>query len=226
MSFSRFTPVALALLLLGGTARAAPDYSVRTLAQAPPAELHESIRKLLRSTCIQVKDPDGKAIFELWLRATVPVRATEAQVKNGLTYREVPLSTLIGALRFVEERTDYRKQKIPAGVCTLRLALQPVSDDHTNTAPYRDFCLLCSAGDDRSPDLMSARRLQVLSARVGDEHPAVLLLFPGKGATATPKLVDRGKGHRVLLFQLAAQAGEHKATLPMGLTLIGTSAAR
>jgi hypothetical protein len=225
MSFSHCPRAALALLLLAGVTRAA-DYSVTTTAEAPPAELHESIRKLLGGTCIEVKDADGKAIFELWLRATVPVRATEAQVKNGLTYREVPLSTLLGVLRFVEERTDYRKQKIPAGLYTLRLALQPVSDDHTNTAPYRDFCLLCPAGEDRSPDLLTPKRLQELSAKVTDDHPAVLLLFPGSGATATPKLVDKEKGHRVLLLELAAQAGEHKATLPLGLTLVGTSAAR
>ena len=58
--------------------------------------------------------------------------------------------------------TDYRKQKVPAGVYTLRLALQPVSDDHGGTAPYRDFCLLSPAADDRKPDLLSPKALHAL----------------------------------------------------------------
>jgi hypothetical protein len=202
------------------------DYSIQTIADsAPPKELDDSVRKLLGKSCIRLRDADGNLIMELWLRAEVPVNATQAQIKNGLTYREVPVSTLMGALHVLTEITDYRKQKIPAGVYTLRIALQPVSDDHSGKSMYRDFCLLCPASEDKSPELLADKKLYQLSAKVTEEHPGVFMLFPGKGATAAPKLVDKGGGHRVLLIALPARADEHKATLPLALTLVGSSPA-
>jgi hypothetical protein len=217
--------VVLTLFLLAFPARGA-NYTIQTVTDAaPPKELDASIRKLLGTSCVQLRDADGNAVMELWLRVEVPVKATEAQIKNGLTYREVPVSTVMGALNVLTDITDYRKQKIPAGVYTLRIALQPVSDDHLGKSMYRDFCLLCPASEDKSPELLADRKLYQLSAKVTEEHPGVFMLFPGKGATAAAKLVDKGGGHRVLLIALPARAGEHKATLPLGLTLVGTSPA-
>jgi hypothetical protein len=202
------------------------DYSIEAVAGTePPKEIDASIRKLLGKLCIKLRDADGNALIELWLRAEVPIKATEAQIKNGLTYREVSISTILGAARVLSEVTDYRKQKIPVGVYTLRHALQPVSDDHSGKSAYRDFCLVCPSAEDKTPDLLPARRLYELSAKITEEHPGVFMLFPGKGATTTPKLVDKGGGHRVLMIALPAKADGHKATLPFALTLVGTSPA-
>jgi hypothetical protein len=211
-------------LLLPPSGQAA-DYTLKTADTEPPKELHASIRKLLNKSCVTLRDADGNDLVEVWLRTEVPIDATEVQIKNGLTYREVPVSTVIGALHVLRDTTDYRKQKIPAGVYTLRIAVQPISDDHTGKSMYRDFCLVCPAADDKSPDLLPARKLHELSARVTEEHPGVFMLFPGKGAAATPKLVDKGGGHRVLLVTLPAKSDGHKATLPLGLTLVGCSPA-
>jgi hypothetical protein len=219
------------LLLLVANALSAPpaqgvEYSIQTVTDlAPPEALDASIRKLLGKSCQRLRDGEGNTVMELWLRSEVPVNASEAQIKNGLTYREVPVSTLMGALHVHVEITDYRKQKIPAGVYTLRIALQPVSDDHLGKSMYRDFCLACPASADKSPNLLADRRLYELSAKITEEHPAVFMLFPGKGASATPKLVDKGGGHRVLLIALPAKSEDRKATLPFGLTLVGTSPA-
>jgi hypothetical protein len=212
-----------AFLLAALPARAESDYRVSASSVEPPRQLDAAIRKLLDKRCIRVKNNDGD-LFEVWFRREVPVKATEVQFKNGLTYQEVPSSTLAGALRIVKETTDYRKQKLPAGVYTMRVAVQPVSDDHSGTAPHREFCLLCSAKDDKKPDLLEPRALQELSAKITEDHPAVLLLFPGKGATATPQLVARPGGHQVLLVKLPALAGPIKGTILFGLNLIGTSA--
>jgi hypothetical protein len=188
----------------------------------PPRELHASVRKLLAGSCVRLHDGSG-LLLELWFRSEVPVKATDAQVGNGLTYREVPSSTLIGAVRVARPTTDYRKQKVPAGVYTLRLAVQPVSDDHSDTAPYRDFCLLCPAAADRKPDLLPDKALFALSARTTDDHPSPLLLFPGKGAGEAAKLVEKPGGHQVLLVRLPANTGTRKATLLLGLTVAGAS---
>jgi hypothetical protein len=219
---------ALAALLLSAPPAPAAGkaaYSIKAVADAEaPKELAEPVRKLLAKGSVQLRDAKGTLLAEVWFRKGTPLKATEAQVKNGLTYREVPPSTMLGALRVPATLYDYRKQKIPAGVYTLRLAQQPMDGDHMGTAPYSEFLLASPAAEDKKPDLMEAKSLQELSAKATDSHPAVFLLFPGKGATAEPKLVDKGSGHWVVLVNLEVTAAGKKATLPLGLALIGTSA--
>lgn len=198
-------------------------HKVKTDKTPAPKEVQEPIRKLLEERCVQLLDAKGDPIAEIWFRKDVPVKATEAQIKNGLTYSEVPESTVFGAIRFPRQFIDYRKQKIPAGVYTLRLANQPMDGDHMGTAPYSEFLLLTPAADDKTPAPMEAKKLQELSGKTTGGHPGVLLLFPGKGAAAAPKLEKKEENHWVLLLLLDAKAGDKKATLPIGLTLIGVS---
>jgi hypothetical protein len=223
---SRLAGAVLAWLALACAAPAAPAYSIKTIAdQAPPTEVAEPIRKLLDNRCIRLLDGKGATVVEVWLRKEVPVKATDAQIKNGLTYQEVASSTILGAMRVASAAFDYKKQKVPAGVYTLRLGLQPADGDHMGTAPYNDFCLACPAAEDKKPDLLAEKPLRELSARSTDAHPGVFLMFPGgKEAAATPKLVTKEGGHYVVVVLLGARAGDKKATLPFGLTLIGTSA--
>jgi hypothetical protein len=205
----------------------APTYTTKTVKDtAPPKELSPAIRGLLAPECVQLLDDKESPLVELWFCKQVAVEATAAQIANGLTYDEVPVSTVLGAVRFAQAWYDYRKQKIAPGVYTLRIARQPGDGDHKGTAPTVDFCVLCPAADDKKPALMEAKALQELSRSVGDDHPGVVLLFPGKGATKTPKLVTRNKDHSVLLVELPAKAGDKKATLRIGLTLVGGSASR
>ena len=226
MTLRRLTCVAGLLLgaALGARAGAAPAYSIKTASdKAPPKELAEPVRKLLEGRCVQLLDGKGAVLAEVWFRKDVPVKATEAQIKNGLTYKELPPSTVVGALRVPKGITDYRKQKIPAGVYTLRYGLQPMDGDHMGTAPYNDFLMASPAADDKKPDLLAVKPLHELSTKVTENHPAVFLLFPGKGAAKEPKLVARPGDHQVLLIRLNASSGGKKATLDIGLTLIGAS---
>jgi hypothetical protein len=216
----------LVWLALAGAAPAAPAYSIKTVAdQAPPKDLAEPIRKLLENRCVQLLDGRGNTVLEVWLCKEVPVKATDAQIKNGLTYREAASSTVLGAVRVAKATMDYKKQKVPVGVYTLRLGIQPADGDHMGTAPYNEFCLLCPAADDRKPDLLMVKPLRELSAKVTDSHPAVLLLFPGdRDAAAEPKLLSKPGGHQVLFVRLAARVGDKKAILAIGLNLVGSSA--
>ena len=215
------------VLLLLPLLLVAPTYTTKTVKDtAPPKELSAAVRKLLSPVCVQLLDDKGSTLAELWFCKQIPVEATEAQIGNGLTYAEVPDSTILGAVRFEQPWNDYRKQKIAAGVYTLRIARQPGDGDHRGTAPTTDFCVLCPAAADKKTDLMEAKALQDLSLTVGDDHPGVVLLFPGKGAGKMPKLVTKNKDHSVLLIELPATAGGKKATLKLGLTLVGWSASR
>ena len=222
------TPGRTAVLLLLLLALPAPAqqkaYSIRTVNQPAPKQLEESFRKLLGQRCVRLLDAKGNALVEVWFRKELPVKATGAQVQKGLTYRQVPETTLFGAMRVLKAVGDYRKQKVPPGIYTLRLAVQPMDGDHMGTAPYNDFLLASPAADDKKPDLLAVKPLQELSTKVTENHPAVFLLFPGKGAGKEPKLVTRNEDHQVLLIRLNASSGGKKATLDIGLTLVGASA--
>src|SRR5262245_32526366 len=100
-------------------------FTIKTADTAPPEEIGAPIRKLLGPQTIQLVDGGGKTVCEVWFRKEIPADATADQIKNGLTYREVKQSEVLGAIRFEQDWTDYRKQKVKAGLYTLRLAYQP-----------------------------------------------------------------------------------------------------
>ncbi|NBO92951.1 MAG: hypothetical protein EBV06_11670 [Planctomycetia bacterium] len=207
----------------------AADFSLETQKDvAAPDEVAPAIVRLLERRCLRLKDGKGNTLAEVWLRASVTVEATDEQISNGLTYAEVPATTLLGVIRLPDSLIDYRKQKVPAGVYTLRLAIQPPTGDHMGTAPHAEFAILCSASEDRKAERMEAKTLIETSTKINSDHPSVMVLFPGhKDATPDPKLVDKGKGHQVLFAQMtAASAKGKKAILPVGFTLVGVSAAR
>jgi hypothetical protein len=216
----------LALTLLAALPLpASAQHAIKTADQAAPTELAEPVRAVLGDKCVQLLDGKGEAVVEVWFRKAVPAKATDAQIQNGLTYAEIPESTLMAAMRVVKPFTDYKKQKIKPGVYTLRLARQPMDGDHMGTAPYSDFCLAVPAGDDKKTDLVEAKTLQEMSAKSTGGHPGVFLLFPGgKDVAGEPKLVNKGTGHWVLFSKQDVAVGDKKTTIGIGLTLIGFSA--
>jgi hypothetical protein len=217
------------VVLLGAPATGAnPQYTIKQANTPPPKELQESIRKLLDENALQLSDDKGALLCEVWFRKELPVKATPEQIKNGLTYRELEETTLMGAVRFAQLATDYRKQKIKPDVYTLRLGFQPMDGDHMGTAPYGEFCLLVAAKADEKPDIMDAKELRALSAKaLGGSHPGVLLLFPNEKPEETPKLVDKGNKTWVLTLKEPVVVDGQKAqgALGIGLTLIGHSSA-
>jgi hypothetical protein len=214
------------VLLLAAAAVPAQDakHSVKIASTAPPKELDESIRKLLAAEAVQFLGPQGDLVAELWLRKEVPADATPEQVKNGVTYREVPQTTVLGAVRFDKGWSDYRKQKVKAGVYTIRLAFQPQDGDHMGTAPYSEFGLLVAANEDKSAATMEPKKLQELSAAsIGTSHPAVLLLFPNVKPGAAPRLEVKNNNHVVLNTRHSVRTKEATGVLGLGLTLVGHS---
>lgn len=221
----RTLAVAVTLLALAAPLRGA-DFSIKIVDAAPPEELDASIRKLLSDRAMQLRDGQGELLLQLWLRKEVPATATAAQVENGLTYEEVAATTLMAAMRLEKEGSDYRKQKIPAGVYTLRLAFQPTSDDHFGTAPHKSFFLASRADDDRKPETMELKSLIETSKKITENHPTVFLVFPGESKLKDlPRLVNKGKGHEVLFYRQDVKAAGRQTFLIIGLTLVGASAA-
>jgi hypothetical protein len=202
-------------------------YSIKITKNSPPKELKEGVRKLLESQSVELLDEKGAVICEVWFRADVPATATAAQIKNGLTYRDnLKETTVLGAVQFHQDGRDYRKQKIKAGVYTLRLGFQPMDGDHMGTAPNPEFCLLVPADKDTDPATMEAKQLHESSKEAsGTSHPCILLLYPNENPKDETKLTTKEGGAWVVERKQPVTAGDKKASLGLGLTLIGASPA-
>jgi hypothetical protein len=175
---------------------------------------------------MQFLDAAGKPIVEIWLRKEVPTDATAEQIKNGITYRELKQSEVLGAIRFERNWTDYRKQKIKAGVYTLRLAFQPTDGKHpSDSAEFPEFVVLLSPKADSTPELMEPKKLQETSAdSIDSGHPGIFMLVPtkpGKNAEA----IARPKEHWMVAGKAPLTAGGKAAGayLGIGINLVGHS---
>jgi len=200
-------------------------YSIKTAQTPAPKEVGEPIQKLLAPQAIQLLDPAGKAVCEVWLRKEIPADATPEQIKNGLTYRELKQTEVVGVIRFDQDWRDYRKQKVKAGTYTLRLGFQPMDGDHTGASDYQEFLLVLDAAKDTKPDLMEPKHMIETSAKsISTGHPGVFMLFPNSKPGAAPTLAAMPKNHWVLQTKENVTVDGKKAgSLGLGLTLVGAA---
>ena len=220
---SFFPLLAMAAPLLA----AAPQFKLTTAKQDPPTELKEGLRKLLKAEAQSLADESGTASAKYWFRDSLPSTANAEQIKNGLTYQEIAPGSLLGAVQFEKAFTDYRKQEIAAGVYTLRLALQPEIGDHKETAPNRDFCILCPAASDESTEPLETKDLLALGRKAtGGDHPAVCLLFPHRGTEAKLELIVQKDGAECLRLRIPVQTADAKTELGVSIVVRGVSKAR
>jgi len=217
--------VAFVFLVIAQVSLAADGkYSVRSATAAPPKELSEPVAKLLGQESIQFLNAKGETLAEIWLRKEIPAKA--GADKKGVNYRDLDETTLLGAIRFTQPFSDYRKQKIKPGVYTLRLGFQPMNGDHMGTAPFPEFCLLSPAAEDKKPDPMDPKDLYELSAKAPmASHPGIMLLFPNDKPPDKPELASKEMDTWVLNVKADATSGGSKAPLGLGLTLVGHSTA-
>ena len=204
-------------------------YTIKTANTPAPKELSEPIQKLLADTSVQLLDGAGKPICEVWFRKELPAEATPEQIKTGVTYREVKQTEILGAIQFHKDWSDYRKQKIKAGVYTMRLAFQPTDGKHTaDISDYQEFALVISAKADTKAALMEAKALHDKSGDSLDlAHPGVFMLVPNTKPGPDPRLVANPKNHWVLNSKCnLLVAGKATGTsIGIGLNLVGHSPA-
>jgi hypothetical protein len=215
------------LLAVFAMPAAAADWTATKDKTEPPKVLAGSVRETLEHSAIDVKN-GSESVLRIWLRSDVPSGADAEKIRAGLSVKDLPETLLIAAIEFNQPLTDYRKQSIAAGVYTLRVAIQPDTGDHKDTAPHREFAMLAPAASDRDPDTLDLKDLLKLSrAATAADHPGVMLLFPVKQAAADPKIVDKGKGVKALECRLTAvgQKGS-SGTMALSIVVEGTSTAR
>jgi hypothetical protein len=215
--------VAVIALFVGRTV-AEVKLAVKPEASAPPKEIAEPIRSLLDGTALNVTDEKGKVICTIWPRKEVPTKAAADKAKAGLTYADLEESTIVGAVRFPQVWTDFRKQKIAAGVYTLRLGKQPMDGDHMGTAPYDDFCLVCPAKQDQKAGPLDTKVLHELStASTTRKHPGIMLLFPNPMPADAPSVESKPNDIVVVNFKRPATAGGQPAAIGFSVVVVGHS---
>ena len=206
------------LLPLGVTLLVASDFKVEPLKESAPAEVAETIRKELAPAGTRVLR-GGKPVVDFWFRAAVPTGDPNKAL--GVLYPTLRPGSLVGAARFHGESADFKAQKFPPGVYTLRYMVQPEDGDHQGTTDSRDFLLLCGASTDPTAETMEAKDAIKLSAKVnGKKHPAVLYLVSGQGGTLPRVLTDDAAERSV--FEVEVSAGGKP--LRLSIVIVGKAA--
>ncbi len=219
----RLATLVVVLMAIPFAAAQEGKYSIKTVETPAPKELDPSIQKLLGKSAIQLQDASGKTVAEFWFRPEIPADATPEQIKNGLTWREVRQSEVLGAVRFDQDWSDFRKQKVKAGTYTLRLGYQPADGDHQGSSDFQEFLLVLAADKDKSPEPLEFKQLAEASAKsIGTGHPGVFMLVP-IAAPAAPSISARPKNQSVINTKGDIVVGGKKAGAAMGigLTVVG-----
>jgi hypothetical protein len=185
---------------------------VEKIAAAPPEELAPAVRDVLTGEVLRVVGPGG-TLCELWLRKAVPAKAVPTQ-ELGVILGQLAEGTLVAAIRFPTEVKDYRRQRVKAGVYTLRYALVPVDGNHEGVAPQRDFLLAAPVSADLDPATVSRDAALNLSRKTtGASHPSVWSLGPSDAPPASPPaILHQGEGDMWLLqFVMTLNPGSRVA---------------
>ena len=206
------------LLPLGVTLLVASDFKVEPLGEQAPADVAETVRKELTPAGTRVLR-GGKPFVDFWFRGAVPI--ADPNKALGVLYPTLKQGGLVGVVRFHAGSADFKAQKFPPGVYTLRYMVQPEDGDHQGTTDSRDFLLLCGASTDPTAEAMEVKEANKLSAKVnGKKHPAVLYLVSGQGGTLPRVFTDDAAERSV--FEIEVPAGGKP--LRLSIVIVGKAA--
>jgi hypothetical protein len=135
------------------------------------------------------------------------------------------MGEFVGVVEYKRKGGDFRGQDIPAGVYTLRYALQPVDGNHVGTSDTRDFLLLGKAEEDTAVAPVEKEKLFKQSAQaIGTTHPAMLCLQATSAVEAPAVENDEAKEMATLRVSNPSSAGGKKSPLSIGLVVVGHAA--
>lgn len=202
-------------------ARAAEPAKLTVAAAPPPKELADPIRAVLQSSVIRLSEKD-KPFFEFWFRKEIPL--AEKPSADAPILGPVKEGTLLGAVRVLKERRDFKDEEIPPGVYVLRLGLQPEDGDHQGTAPTRSFVLLVAADKDRQLDSFPKHDalVKVSSTINAAKHPSNLNLQPVQAPGGEfPRLASHNDGkYKVLYLRLPAKIQGRSESVELNFVLV------
>ena len=218
--------LALAALLMpifGGwsEALAAPPADLTAQPAPPPAAgtVPAALAGSLAPQGAQVLS-GGTPLCDLWLLKSIPtVKSSDSS--PDILYGNLQVGTLVGVMQFLAPAQDFRHQKVPAGLYTLRYGQIPQDGNHMGVSQYRDFLLLCPAAADTKLDTaLGFDELVALSRKtLTSGHPAVMSLIPANsGVKAMPGSFSDDSGDQAVQFDLAEQGAA--TPVPMALVIV------
>jgi hypothetical protein len=189
------------------------ELTLATADKAPPKGLESAITERLQGKCVQLLD-QGKPAVEFWFVNEVALSQKPAGLPKALD--SVKQATLLGAVNVAQARRDYRDDDLPAGVYTMRLALQPNDGNHLGTSEFTWFAVLVPAKLDPKPDAITDYKalVKASSKETSTDHPVILSLRPAGSADGeSPKLIEPAPEHKSIRVRIPAKAGGESTSL-------------
>ncbi len=215
--FAAALRISLIAGLLVGTRAVAAQGAYKMASAAAPSELPPSLEGQLESQGVQVEDPKGTPVCEVWT-----VKSVSLSGGGGDIYPDLGIGTLIGVIHFSAASTDFRGNSLKPGYYTLRYGTMPQDGNHMGANPYRDFVVLSPLSADPQPNQISnfdsLMKLSEKATTTG--HPAVMSLVPATGSTF-PSVVQTGDGYTAVELKLAGSK-----SLPIALVVVGQTTAQ
>ncbi len=192
-----------------------------------PEELSPDVKATLNPDGFSIAGEKGP-VCEIWLRKEIPLAA---DFKPSLTIKyPFQVGELIGAIRIPSGQrfSDFRGQRVRAGVYTLRYGKQPADGNHIGTSVLSDYLVALPAADDASTQTVSdAKKLHKQSAKTTrGTHPAVFSLQQLDTPPNEPALDhDADKDHWILNATAKGTSDGKGIDLGFRLVVIGKTEA-
>ena len=133
---------------------------------------------LLDPAGYRVVRDEGQPV-DFWFPPELPMQDPSAEL--GVEYPTLPPGGLVGLMRTTDAWSTYKKQIVPAGVYTLRYAVQPADGDHTGQTWFRDFLVLIPVALDTFDPYGFPEQEPLVEASItiveGATHPMTMALF-------------------------------------------------
>ena len=161
-----------------------------------------------------------------WMTSKLSTTAIEILLGNDAPVHFHPakiVHSLVGLFDVHRTIFDYRNLEVPAGLYAVRIAHQPDSDDHRDTAPGRMFFLLCPL-DKESP--IPPKKLDDLLKRaiIGNrKHASPWFGFVSKekASIPLPTLRESPPKHQSILWKQIVETESGSGETVLGLTWKG-----
>jgi hypothetical protein len=164
----------------------------------------------------------GNPLCDLWWVKGVPtIKSTGTS--PDILYGNLQIGTFVGVIQILAPAEDFRHQKLPPGVYTLRYGQIPQDGNHMGVSQYRDFLLLSPVAADTQLDTAPGFDDLVNLSRktAGTGHPAVMSLIPASSSVKTlPAVVSDDAGDGALQVNLHEQSGSGTTETPVALVIV------
>lgn len=209
--------LAMGLLAPWGETR----FQVKAVPAHPPGSLPSFLKEILADEALEISK-DGTPCGHLFPVKVLSATATKEQVANGLTMDEVNPMQLLAVVQWSREMTDYRNLSVGPGTYTLRLACQPESDDHKDTAPGRFFGLLVPVAREERDAPTEEKSLLARAQIEGRKHASPWFVRLSRSAAMPlPQIQTTVPKHELLAWKQKVKTESEEVTVRMEMALWG-----